>query len=135
MDLLYQGSLPRSANHVVRGGFDLLVLCAREHPPSVSASRELPIIVCPLDDDHVLPERQWRRAAACAREVALAVDRGFRVLVTCAQGRNRSGLVSGIALHLLTGHNGCDCAKYIQRRRPGALSNEAFVAALCKRLA
>jgi protein-tyrosine phosphatase len=133
-DLLYQGSLPASAQAVKRAGFDALVLCAREGQPPDHALQGIPVLRCPLDDNGRLSERHWRRAHRCALTVARLVQQRRRVLVTCMQGRNRSGLVSGIALHLLTGHPGCDCARYIQVRRPTALTNEAFVAALCTRL-
>lgn len=134
MDLLWIGSVPYDAKSVRLAGMDVLVLCAVEVQPPEVALRGISAIRCPMTDDGTMNEQQWRQAAQCARDVAGLVRQGYRVLVTCAQGRNRSALVSGIALHLLTGHPGWECVEYIRRRRPGALTNEAFAAAITNRL-
>jgi len=131
---LYQGSAPRSVADLRAARVDLLVLCARELQPERETLRGIRYLRCPLDDNGSLSERHWQRAYSTATQVARAVRRGQRVLVTCMQGRNRSGLVDGIALHLLTGSSGCAAADYIRRRRPTALTNEAFARALCQRL-
>jgi hypothetical protein len=52
--------------------------------------------------------------------------RGRKVLVTCAQGRNRSALVVGEALIRLGGEPG-ETVLLIQAKRKRALSNRAFV--------
>jgi protein-tyrosine phosphatase len=54
------------------------------------------------------------------------VSEGAQVLVTCRMGKNRSGLVSALALHLLTGQSGKACIQHIQSRRKGALRNPGF---------
>jgi len=54
------------------------------------------------------------------------VTDGRRVLVTCAAGLNRSGLVTAIAMHILTRHSGITCVQHVQNRRAGALSNRQF---------
>lgn len=131
---LYQGSAPKSVDDLRAAGVDLLVLCARELQPTRENLRGIPYLRCPLDDNGILRERQWDRAFATAFEVAEAVERGSLVLVTCIEGRNRSGLVNGITIHLLTGAPGCKVADYIQKRRPTSLSNKSFRRALCRRL-
>ncbi len=48
-------------------------------------------------------------------------------MVTCMAGINRSGLVSAVTLHMMTGRSGKDCVRHIQQCRPGALRNPRFV--------
>ena len=67
-----------------------------------------------------------------AEIVARRVRSGERVLVTCAMGRNRSGLVSALALHFLTGISGAEAARLVKARRHNALTNRYFMAALFK---
>jgi protein-tyrosine phosphatase len=50
--------------------------------------------------------------------------------VTCWAGRNRSGLVTAIALHKLTGFSGVQCVRIIRKARPLALTNLQFRAAI-----
>jgi len=131
---LYQGSSHSSLRAVRHARFSVLVLCAQEIQPPRSALPGLHVIRCPIDDGESVPPEDWRLAQRAGERVAQAWRGGHRVLVTCHQGWNRSGLVSAIALHSLTGRDGCTCAAQVQRRRPGALRNRAFVEALCSRL-
>ena len=125
---LYQGSYPLEG--VRAHGFRVLVLCAEELQHRV----EEPGVVtlhCPLfDDGRPMSPIEWHRAVRTGREVAAHVAAGHRTLVTCAQGRNRSGLVAGIALYELTGRSGEQCVQHIRALRRGALTNDDFVAAL-----
>ncbi len=50
---------------------------------------------------------------------------GRQVLVHCAQGHNRSGLVNGRIL-VLAGFSGKEAVKMIQSKVPGSLSNFVF---------
>jgi protein-tyrosine phosphatase len=109
---------------------DYLVLAARGHQPLVPPGLE----GCRLELEDALPRsaEQGRRvlagAAEVAREVARRVRRGQRVLVTCAAGLNRSGLVSGLALRRL-GVDGPEAVELVRRARgPRALGNPAFAA-------
>jgi len=125
----YQGSVPRSARAVRRAGFDTLVLCAGEIQPPAHALVPLQVIRCPLRDDPTvpLPSAAKRQAVRAAEQVVVRLRTGARVLVTCAQGVNRSGLVSAVSLHVLTGRPGRECVAHVQRCRPGALRNPRFV--------
>lgn len=55
--------------------------------------------------------------------LATFVDDGKRVLIHCAAGANRSGLVSAMVVRELSGENGSNCAAHVRARRPGALIN------------
>jgi protein-tyrosine phosphatase len=89
---LAQGSAPMPG---VSLPFDVIVLSAMEHQPELRGYRVLHV---PLDDGPPpdAPTRAYIRMAA--REIARLVRSGRRVLVTCWQGRNRSGVLSGLAL-------------------------------------
>lgn len=127
---LYQGSAPESVTAVRAAGFDLLVLCAIELQLTSQQLRGMPYVRCPLVDNNQLSERQWIRACRAATQVAGAVRAGAKVLVTCAEGRNRSGLVCAIAICRTLDAPGKVVVRHIRSRRANALTNPAFVRAL-----
>ena len=89
--LLAQGARPPVG---VRLPFDVIVLAAWEYQPEMPGFEVLHV---PLDD--AAPTASDRtRIRATARAVARYVRAGRRVLVTCHQGRNRSGVIAGLAL-------------------------------------
>jgi protein-tyrosine phosphatase len=117
---LAQGAAP-PAN--VRLPFDTIVLAAIEYQNPKLPDYEL--IRAPLSDNGPPPtdfERKLIRIAA--HEVAEQVRSGRKVLVTCWQGRNRSGVIAGLALREL-GFSGPRAALLIQRIRNG-LTNSYF---------
>ena len=59
-------------------------------------------------------------------DVVAAVRAGRRVLVACAGGRNRSGLVVGLAVRELLGCSGVQALSWVQSRRENALNNATF---------
>lgn len=105
---------------------DILVLCARELQPTTLAFHG-EVLRCPLIDDYLEPT-DLKLALDTAHTVATQIVAGKRVLVTCAQGRNRSGLVTGLALGKITLMSHDQIIALIRRRRgiPGVFSNEAF---------
>jgi protein-tyrosine phosphatase len=60
------------------------------------------------------------------RDVVTAVRDGKRVLVACAGGRNRSGLVVALAVRDLLPCSGTEAMELVQSRRESALNNVAF---------
>ena len=126
---LWQGDLVS----VVRSGprFDAVVLCACEIQDDPGLPSHVKIIRAPNDDDR-LTTSQITTAKTAARKVSLLLQSRRRVLVTCAAGRNRSGLVSALALVHLTGCPGEIAAREVRIRRIGAraLTNESFNAFL-----
>jgi protein-tyrosine phosphatase len=82
-------------------------------------------------DDNYDPESQHEEILRAVALVNKARSKGDRVLVTCAAGRNRSGLV--IAEHLIqSGREPDDVIWLIQNARHRALTNTAFVAWLLR---
>lgn len=95
---LWVGAKPPFDRHLPE--FDVLVLCAQEIQPKVIAFRGT-VLRCPIPDGP-LSLSQVRLVLHAGRRVATELTAGKRVLVTCAQGVNRSALVAGLGLGLCT---------------------------------
>jgi protein-tyrosine phosphatase len=111
--------------------FDVLVLCAQElQPQRLAFGRK--VIRCPLPDSDLNPN-QLRLAASASGAVALALADQKRVLVTCAQGRNRSAFVASLALSRVTRLQAPELIELMRtKRHPAALSNPHFQRYLTK---
>jgi protein-tyrosine phosphatase len=74
---------------------------------------------CPLDDDpyRPIPHEVAGYAHQFARQLAGHVGRGQKVLVTCFQGVNRSGLITGLTLMYAYGFSGAKTVQIIRSRR------------------
>lgn len=124
---LWQGGLPVEGPYLASKGVDVLVLCAEEFQIPRSQFPGVKVVYAPNDDSGRPPtECEVLAARLAGLSVAKYLSQGKRVLVTCAAGRNRSGLVSGFALLAL----GAPVDKVIARireRRENALMNPHFV--------
>jgi protein-tyrosine phosphatase len=134
---LWQGSWPGIGKQVRDSGFSMLVLCAEEHQEPEEDFPGVDVIYAPNYDDgiHPLDRELLQDAIQAARQVTQAVRSNRKVLVTCKAGLNRSGLVVGIALHLLFGWSGSRCIERIRllrkdRHKRLPLGNDEFVNAL-----
>jgi len=128
---LYQGSFPPTGSYLSKKGIRVLALCARELQPPANDFPGVQVLRCPLNDqfEPLTPDERVM-AQRVAIQLAHAVRGGRKVLVSCALGINRSGLVTALTIRELTGLSGLDAVRLIRRKRPGALSNESFVALL-----
>jgi protein-tyrosine phosphatase len=130
---LWQGGAPRpergDASELRRLGFQVLVLCAKEHQPRADQFPGLVVVHAPFDDDpRYLSTAAEKTARDAARIVAQFVARWQRVLTTCAMGINRSGFVNAWALHLLIGRSGAECIRIVRAGRGAdTLWNPQFV--------
>ncbi len=109
--------------------YDLIVLCADEFQPEahVIARPGTEVVHAPNDDsEKPLTRDQAAIAIMASRRAARAFREGKKVLVSCMQGRNRSGLVMALTLHRLYGMAGERCRSYIRSKRPHALTNDSF---------
>lgn len=104
---------------------NVLVLCAKEIQPTDLAFQG-EVLRCPIPDGNLtLPELQ--RAVATSSHVANELAAGKTVLVTCAQGRNRSALVASMALGKITRLSADDLIRLMRERRSRyCLSNPHF---------
>lgn len=121
---LAQGAKPPTG---ARLPFDTIVLAAIEYQPDLPGYE---VLRAYLDDSGPPPTADERaQIRATAHAVAKRVRAGKRVLVTCVQGRNRSGVIAGLALVEL----GMPRAQAIYRFRNG-LANPFFRAMVDGRL-
>lgn len=121
---LWQGSKLTS----LPKGFDAVVFAAYEVQPNFGNPPKQLLIYAPMEDGNLEYSPHDRKMAEkAASRVAQLVQEGKRVLVTCNQGHNRSGLIVGLALRNL----GMSTEKAIklvrQARGPSALGNVSFV--------
>jgi protein-tyrosine phosphatase len=122
---LWVGSVP---TELVCQHFEVVVLAAMEFQHLELACETVRV---PLDDDGYPSGDDRRRALEAARVVHRHREEGRRVLVTCAQGKNRSALIAALALML----EGSDATTAIAKVRDGrklpmglkALENDGFV--------
>lgn len=123
---LYVGSKPPPGRHE---GVDVVVLAAMEYQPPAHLFPGTEVIHAPLDDD---PRRQMREdevvsAARAADHVARLLRAGRRVLVTCAMGLNRSGLIAALAMADVYRMSADEIVSRLRRSRGlMALSNPNF---------
>jgi protein-tyrosine phosphatase len=126
---LSQGGVPEEGGAVARAGFKVLVLCADEYQPSDRLFHNLDEVIHAPNDDGLGPFTKIQKVIArlAANRVADHVRAKQHVLVTCMAGRNRSGLVTALALHKLYGWSGARCIHHVQAHRENALTNPDFV--------
>lgn len=121
--------MPIEGDAVAKAGYKVLVLCADEYQPPRDFFRGLDDVIYAPNDDGYRPFSPLQKVIAtmAAGRVADFVRQKKNVLVTCMQGRNRSGLVSALALHNLYGWSGIRCIHHVQSQRMDALTNDEFV--------
>jgi len=137
---LWQGPYPKVQASVAKAGFNMLVFCAEELQDPAEEYPGVRILYAPNSDDYTqkIPRDLLQIAVDAGRQVAEAVNQGQKVLVTCAAGINRSGLVSALALHFLYGWSGAECINRVQQKRVSqkyrmvALDNPQFRNCLLK---
>ena len=116
---LAQGSAPPPGAQLP---FDVIVLAAREYQPALPGYE---VIYVPLSDDGPPPTYEERELIRDqSSRIARRLRAGRRVLVTCRQGRNRSGVLAGRALVEL-GHDPERVFRTIRQLRNG-LTNTYF---------
>ena len=134
-DRLWQGKEPECTNNPEPlTGVHVLVLCWREGEAHWGrfSGRGVLLVPCPMRDDYLeLQDEDRARALATSRILAHYLKTGrSRILVTCHEGRNRSGLVSALTLMRLYGWTGARAAEWVQRKRAGSLTNPHFLRSL-----
>lgn len=121
---LWQGSALKPGHY----DFDLIVLAAAELQLKADQFPGSQVLHVPLRDVYLtdVVREQLPRAIEAAKIVARFVRAGKRVLVTCAAGWNRSGLVTALSLRLL-GYSADEAILLVKHARgPNALGNEVF---------
>ena len=126
---LWQGGYPPvDSGYLRREGFDVVVLAAEEFQPQAARfGPGIAVIHAPNYDAPLESGGDISRAVEASREVARAIRNGKKVLVTCAAGLNRSGLITALSILRLTRLPGEKVIAAIRKARgPWAMSNEDF---------
>lgn len=120
------GGRPPQGNAVRDAGFTVLMLCSDTYQPLDSGFPGVEIVRRPFMDRpfSVQPEAQ-NLALKAGELIYQRMKQGRRCLVTCNEGRNRSGLVCAIAL-AECGMDPQAAGLLIRDRRLGALTNMDF---------
>ncbi len=142
---LFMGALPPPGKRVCDAGFSTLILCAQRreyrvtypfYTPVERAFSGVQLFVVDLDDnyDSPLTEQEFLRAQTAAHLVKQTVRDQKNALVTCVMGRNRSGLVTALALRSLCDWPGEKAMTQVRKMRnaPAVLDNPQFAGLLAK---
>lgn len=128
-----QGGYPGADPADIFGKFDVVVYMAEEAQPRIAQPPGKLALYGPIDDDiyRPVPPRVGEQLHLLANQCATLVRNGRRVLITCMQGKNRSGLVTGLTLlKMYPGWTPKQAVELIRRRRripnDRALSNTMF---------
>lgn len=122
---LWQGGCPVDFEWVRAEGITAVIdiADADAHPPAKEIEG-LVYLKSPLVDGEDLPA-----AALTLRLAALVaglVSDGYRVLVHCTFGRNRSGLMATLVVREVLGVSGAEALTHVQDRRRGTVNNDDF---------
>lgn len=125
---LAQGSYPNPPQ-VAFDQFDVLVFTAEEHQPRIKAPKGCYLFKIPLDDDiyRPLPVEVQRILHEAAQRISAFLLQGHKVLITCHQGLNRSGILTALVLMYAHRMRAKDAIRLIRRKRDKeALCNPMF---------
>jgi len=99
-------------------GFTYIVLCAKEYQPNAHLLAPANILRMPFSDtEEALSPLLCEQLDGCANLIANQWRKKHRVLVSCIMGRNRSALLSSLALSKITGCHPSDAAILVQEKR------------------
>ncbi|HLB23841.1 MAG TPA: hypothetical protein VJP07_07085 [Dehalococcoidia bacterium] len=102
-----------------------IVIDLQEFPaPELPLDAAISYVHWPIDDGPV-PDREM--LGALVEAACVFIEHGGRVVTMCAQGRNRSGLVSALIVCGVRRVGGAEAVRHVRRKIPEALSNEEFV--------
>lgn len=129
---LAQGGYP-GAHPGLFQAFDVIVYMAEEGQPKLVAPAGKAVLRGPIDDDvyRPVPAEVGRLLQQLAVQCARFVQQNKSVLITCMEGRNRSGVLMGLTLlKLYPGWPPEQAVKLIKRHRKApsgpALANTMF---------
>ena len=129
---LYQGGIPRgheNSNAINGAGFGMLVLAAYEYQPPAESFPGVEVVHAPFSDALEVTPELLAIASGAADRVCQHIQAGGSALVTCFEGRNRSGLICAMVLKKM-GYSASDAISQVQGARTRALSNPQFRKAL-----
>lgn len=126
---LWMGAAPDPTELYSR--FDAIVMCAQEIQPVMRKFKGT-VLRAPFHGDPYPMARERKIAIRAAREVVKRLQKGQKVLVTCSDGLERSGLVTGITLRMATKKQPGEIIYLIRKARGDwALRNPSFARIIC----
>lgn len=127
-DNLWIGSAPPIGFSVAQH-FDCLILSAMEYTPGPTCWPGVETYAVQINDDgSPMTKVEMASAVRAAGKVIQWLQGGKRVLVTCHQGRNRSGIICALALCKGKGMSPKRAVNTIRAARgPSALRNDYFL--------
>lgn len=121
------GAMPHSVNIVWNHGFDYLLVMAAEHSwAKETGPHRAWVDVIPLYDEPKLTIKEKDKLSRASKRVVKLLKNGFKVLITCNAGLNRSGLMTAMVVRELYKVNGLVASRLIQRARRGTLQNTTY---------
>lgn len=122
---LWHGGCPVDFDWVAATGIRAVIdiADADAHPPA-GATDGLLYLKAPLVDGDDLPDPALTLRLATL--VAGLLDDGYRVLVHCTFGRNRSGLIVSLVVREALGLTGAEALAHVQAHREGTVNNARF---------
>lgn len=119
---LYIGSAPEYPTD----DFDVIVLCAEEYQPPSRHFRGL-VLRVPLNDSNAtFPPETFDALREVAWDLADLWWQNSKILITCWMGRNRSALVSAVALSIILEMPTAQTAALIRKKRKDPLGHHAL---------
>lgn len=113
--------------------FDVICYCAKEFQPppelvkQLGPTKKLKLIYAPNDDrPAAMTNDEVRIAFAAAMKVSREYQTGKQVLIACAEGRNRSGLIAAMAIHGVYGVGGKRAIEMVRSARKMARTGQAL---------
>ncbi len=122
---LWHGGCPVDFDWVTATGLRAVIdiADADAHPPA-GATDGLLYLKAPLVDGDDVPDPALTLRLATL--VAGLLDDGYRVLVHCTFGRNRSGLLVSLVVREALGISGAEALAHVQAHREGTVNNAQF---------
>ncbi len=114
-----------------RGLTPAMVIDLQEfHAPEMPPDGSISYVHWPIDDG---PMPDVDMLSVIADAACSYIEGGGRVVTMCAQGRNRSGLVSALIVSRVLGMSGVEAVHVVRTKVPEALNNPEFAVWLANR--
>lgn len=122
----FDGATIVPGDKLVAAGFNVCAPCAAELQ-SVKPSPGLNVLHCPLHDDYETVQNPAKLTL-----ISLLVDSivslhrtESKILITCAEGRNRSAMIAALSLKRILGIPGEEAIKLVREARNPAVINNS----------
>jgi hypothetical protein len=102
-------------------GFDVWVACAQELQDVFDreACKRLKIVQCPLGDNYftVSSPSRLKLIDKAVKRIVRLYEEGNTILITCAEGRNRSAMIAALVVKRIKGISGEEAVALVRKNR------------------